>query len=237
MKEKTTLEKMKELYGFSEGNLEYIPKSGELLRYIGTEVALLEYTKDKTTGNWSNTITKALIVSIYDYDPMTSTYSLKYKKDKEKEVKEVRIISEGFSNNDPEETGTSLRFIPFSMNFKFQEDRLFYERLEKEYNNFKNLPIDVLKIISGNNEQDKLLKLCNISAVIKTDNDGMLYFRITKLKIKHNQQKKYALTISSDKGKLYTFQISSNQDEYDFSYGGEFVGKLKIVDIQGNKED
>ena len=39
---------MKELYGFSEGNLEYIPKSGELLRYIGTEVALLEYTKDKT---------------------------------------------------------------------------------------------------------------------------------------------------------------------------------------------
>ena len=45
MKEKTTLEKMKELYGFSEGNLEYIPKSGELLRYIGTEVALLDNTR------------------------------------------------------------------------------------------------------------------------------------------------------------------------------------------------
>ena len=237
MEKKTTLEKMKELYGFSEGNLEYIPKSGELLRYIGTEVALLEYTKNKDTGEWSNTVTKAKIINIYDYDPMTLTYSLKYKKDKEKEVKEIRIISEGFSNNDPEETGYSLRFIPFSMNFKFQEDRLFYERLEKEYSKFKTLPINILGIISGNKEQSKLLKICNISAVIKTDSDGMFYFRIIGLKIRHNQQKKYALTISSDKGRTYTFQISSDQEEYDFSYGGEYIGKMKIVDIQGNKED
>ena len=46
MENKTSLQRFKELYGFREGIIDYIPQAGELLKYIGDHVILLIYKRN-----------------------------------------------------------------------------------------------------------------------------------------------------------------------------------------------
>lgn len=240
MENKTTLERFKELYGFREGIKEYIPQPGELLKYVGSSIILLVYEKnEKEEWKISNSIVK--LEWMGNYDPMTGTYELTYdtgkpEKDGDKIVytegkHNVRVFSQGFSFENPEETGKSLRFIPFSYHYKFVEFQDFYIRLKNEYDSYKTLKIEELEQISKSKDQGGILEPKYICAVIKTEENDILQFRIISLEIKHRNGKNYALTIGNEIGRTYTFMISSSDSEYNFSYGKEYLGKLKIVDL------
>lgn len=236
-KELTTLDKLKKLYGFYEGNLRYIPRGGELLNCIGSSVVMIHYTKSPK-GAWEYSIEEVNVISITNYDPMTVTYDLTYErtKGKSKSQQKVKIIPEGFSFENPEETGNSVRFIPLSMHFKFQEDKQFFERLFSKFDDAKTLSVNSLEDISNSKEQlDLLGRNYNIVAAIKTNEDTpeILYFRIDRLKIKHNKQDSYSLTIENlEKNKLYTFLIDSKAESYEFEYKNVKIGSLKILDLQ-----
>ena len=234
-KELTTLDKYKKLYGFYEGNLNYVHRGGDLTKHIGSSLALIDYSRDET-GRWDYSLKEVKVEDITDYDPMTTTSIIKYKIIGEEEVKEARIIPEGFSFESPEETGKSLRFLPLSMHFKVQEEKAFYDRLLAKFDNAKTLSIEALENLSNSKEQSELLgRNYNIAAVIKTDEETpeILYFRIDKLKLKHNKQDNYAITLTNeDKDKTYTFLIDSKAEYYEFSYGKEKIGDLKILDLQ-----
>lgn len=234
-KELTTLDKFKKLFGFYEGNLQYIPRGGDLLKHVGSSVALIHYKKDDQ-GRWDYSIKEVMIESITNYDPMTVTYDLTYRIPKEKKSNKVKIIPEGFSFENPEETKNSLRFIPLSMHFKFQEEKKFYELLSSKFDSTETLPIEALENISNSKEQGDLLgRNYNIAAVIKTEEKTpeILYFRVDKLKIKHHKQNSYALTIANlEKEKTYTFFINSENSQYEFTYGKEKIGNLKLIDLQ-----
>lgn len=234
-KELTVLDKFKKLYGFYEGNLNYVPRGGDLLKHVGSSVAMIDYSRDEL-GRWDYSIKEVIIESITDYDPMTVTSILKYRLPEEKDTKEVRIIPEGFSFENPEETGKSLRFLPLSMHFKVQEEKKFYDTLLSKFDNTETLSIEALENISDSKEQSDVLgRNYNISAVIKTEGEKpeILYFRIDKLKLKHNKQDNYAITINNlEKEKTYTFLINRNEKFYEFNYGKEKIGNLKIIDLQ-----
>ena len=227
--EETFLEKMKKMYGLYEGSPEFIPRAGKLLELKGQQVVLLTYSKNDD-GSWSNSMEYVTIVDITDFDPITITYLLKYKISDT--VKEVRIIPEGFSFENPEDTGKSMRFIPLSNHFNYQEKVKFYDFLREKFETAETLSIEQLNSISQSKEKEKTLSYsCNISAVIKTTDDKILYFRLTNLKIKHNKKNEYSLTISNSEKKTYTFLINSSEKFYKFSYGNEIIGDIKIVDI------
>jgi hypothetical protein len=156
---------------------------------------------------------------------MTTTSIIKYKIIGEEEVKEARIIPEGFSFESPEETGKSLRFLPLSMHFKVQEEKAFYDRLLAKFDNAKTLSIEALENLSNSKEQSELLgRNYNIAAVIKTDEETpeILYFRIDKLKLKHNKQDNYAITLTKeDKERNY------NSRPYMFKIEYKINGKEK----------
>lgn len=234
-KELTVLDKYKKLYGFYEGNLNYIPRGGDLLKHVGSSVAMIDYSRDKL-GRWDYSLKEVTIESITNYDPMTITYDLEYKIIGEEKSKTVKIIPEGFSFENPEETGKSLRFLPLSMHFKVQEEKRFYDMLASKFDSAKTLSIEALENISESKEQSDLLgRNYNIVAVIKTEeeNPEILYFRIDKLKLKHNKQDNYAITILNlEKDKTYTFLINSKSESYEFFYGKEKIGNLKILDLQ-----
>lgn len=234
-KELTTLDKYKKLYGFYEGNLNYVPRGGDLLKHVGSSVAMIDYSRD-SLGRWDYSLKEVTIESITNYDPMTVTYDLKYKVIGEEVTKEVKIIPEGFSFENPEETGKSLRFLPLSMHFKVQEEKGFYDMLSSRFDNAETLSIEALENISESKEQADLLgRNYNIAAVIKTaeEKPEILYFRIDKLKIKHNKQDNYAITlVNFEKEKTYTFLINGKDSSYKFSYGKEKIGDLKIIDLQ-----
>lgn len=235
MNNKTAVEKFKELYGFREGIEGYIPVPGEILKYVGDNVILLAYRRDES-GKWSieNHIVK--IEWIGNYDVMTGTYEISYDSGKPGtdggcETGTTRIFPQGFSFENPEETGRSLRFIPFSYHYKFAEFQDFYIKLRNNYDSYETLGIGDLEQISKSKDQGGILLPKFVCAVIKLDDNEILQFRITSVGIKHRNGKNYALTISNDKNRSYTFMINSESKEYDFSYGGENIGTLKIVDF------
>lgn len=247
MENKTIVERFKDLYGFREGIKEYIPQPGELLKYIGEDVVLLIYQKDKETDKWGITNCIVKIQFMGDYDPMTGTYKLRYDTGKEKKdseatenytegIHELRVFSQGFSFENPEETGRSLRFIPFSYHYKFAEFQDFYIKLRKNYDSYQTLPIPSLEQISKSKNQKEVLESTYLCAVIKMADGEVLQFRITALKIKHRSGKSYALTLDNPQQKNYTFMIMGDQSEYGFAYGKEYIGTLKIVDLGGERD-
>lgn len=240
MENKTSLQRFKELYGFREGIIDYIPQAGELLKYIGDHVILLIY-KRNDKGEWSISNCIVKIDYMKDYDPMTGTYELRYDTEKpgtdsaepvyDSGVRSLRVLPQGFSFENPEETGRSLRFIPFSYHYKFAEFQDFYVKLKAGYDSYKTMDIESLKQISESKDQRLILEPMYVCSVIKMNDDEILQFRITSLKLKHRSGKNYAITIGNEQGKTYTFMISSDTTEYEFSYGNEKIGDMKIVDL------
>ena len=101
------LKALKKRYGFNKGDYKYIPAGGEILKYIGQPMIFVDFKKDEN-GDWQSNFETAFIDSISDFDPMTMTYNCKYKL-VDGVQKEIRIIPEGFSWGNPEETGEMKR--------------------------------------------------------------------------------------------------------------------------------
>ena len=236
-KENKNLEIFKKKYKYKKNDLKWIPEGASILEYIGIEVVFVKFIKDSDANKkWSTNIKKSYIISISDYDPMTSTYLCKYRivgEDKETSWREMRIIPEGFSFENPEETGTMYRFIPYSLHCKLAETEAFYARVDEIEKKKDTLPVESLKQISESKEQDKVLTYsCNIGAAIRTIDDDILWFRISKLSLRHTYKNNYNLTITDAEGKAITLQINSDLKNYNLKFGGDGIGTLKIIDLE-----
>lgn len=232
---KTEIEELKEKYGFSKSSLKYVPAGGEILKYTDVEVVFVEFKKQG--GDWTNIVKTAVIKEISDFDPMTVTYNCKYRiigEDSETQLREVRIIPEGFSFNPADTEGWMCRFLPMSLHCKLVEDESFNWKVTRLYSKRDTIPVSGLETISASKEQDKTLGYsCNLGAAIKLSTDNsILWFRIKRLSIRHEFKNNYSLRIEDQDGKAYTLKITSDQKEYNFCPSKNQIGFLKIIDLK-----
>ena len=222
------LEALKRRYGFSKGSYKYIPAGGELLKCINQPVIFVDFKRNEE-DEWNSTFETAIILEINDFDPMTMTYNCKYKLS-DGESRELRIIPEGFSWGDPEETGEMKRFVPMSLHYTLQEDELFYNRLKDLWDSRETLPLESIKTISDSKEQENTLKYThNIGALIKTSDDStLLWVRLYKIGLTHRNGEYYNLSFGDERNR-WTVVIKKSEKEYEI----KDLGKFKIIDLQG----
>ena len=223
------LEALKKRYGFNKGSYKYIPAGGEIFKYIGQPVIYVDFKKDEN-GDWTSYFESAILIEINDFDPMTMTYICKYKlltDSEDKEEKEIRIIPEGFSWGDPEETGVMKRFVPISLHYLLQEDKLFFNRLKDLYDSRDTLSIESIKTLSESKEQEKTLKYThNIGAAIKTVDGNYLWIRLQKIGLNHKNGEYYNLSFGDERNR-WTIVIKSSEKEYTL----DKIGTVKIIDL------
>lgn len=227
-KTKTRTDVLKEKYGFSKGSYNYIPKGGEILKYIGEVVILVSYKKEE--DGWHDKFEKAIITSMNDFEPMTMTYMCQYKtynENGEEVIDEVRIQPEGYSYENPEDTGEFKRFLPYSLHCKFVEDEHYFLRVKELYENRNTLPVESLINLSSSKEMATQLRYSrNICAVVRLEDGTILCTRIQKLSVKHRQGNKYSLTFANE-DRPWSVIISSDDVDYDF----ESLGRVKLIDL------
>lgn len=222
------LEALKKRYGFSKGSYKYIPAGGEIFKYIGQPVMYVTFEKDEN-GDWNSFYESALLIGLSDFDPMTMTYLCKYKllNEKNAEEKEIRIIPEGFSWGDPEETGEMKRFVPISLHYTLQEDELFFKRLKDLYETRDTISLVSIKTLSDSKEQEKTLKYThNIGAAIKTDDGFYLWVRLQKIGLNHKNGEYYNLSFGDERNR-WSLVIKSSDKEYKI----DKVGTVKLIDL------
>ena len=231
---KTREQLLKEKYGYNKASYKYIPAGCEILKYIGQIVVFIDFKKNEKDAWEISSTEKAQINSISSFDPMTMTYLCKYRlasDKKEDPDRELRIVPEGFSWGNPEETGEMKRFIPYSMHCTLVEDEAFWIRLSELWKTRDTLSIESLINLSNSKEREVQLKYThNIGALIKLDSSGdLLWTRITGLTITHKAGTKYKLRFENDR-ETWTVMISSEDKDYDFESG---IGRVKLIDLAG----
>lgn len=234
------LEKLQETYSYSKGNYKYIPMASEILKYIGQAVVLVTFKKIwKTEKNeegeeiksytWQDSMDRAMIISISDYDPLTMTYLCKYKIEGSDNEIEVRIQPEGFEFCDTESESTEqfVRFVPYSYHCKMVEDEFTAARISELFEKRNTLEFEALQVISESKNQGQVLRYSNnIGLAVKMDSGVIFWVRIYKLKLKHRQGKKFGLFFSGEDNKEYSLVILSDETSYKVP-GGE----VKIIDL------
>ena len=254
-------ETFKKLYGFNSGDIKWILNGGDILRYSGQDVIFVDYKRSNEDGSdvWTNTIEKASIISISDYDPITMTYLIKYtlpaRKEEKGEVHEERIIPEGFTFDI---MGQGLqksmhRFTSYSMHERLVEEAEFYRRVNKLFKERDTLPFGALAALQDNKEQSKTLGYAKyIVAAVKPvhkventddleygeDEDDLMIFKIKALRLKHEFKNTWRLLLTASDGKNYSLPVSDDEtDFYEFYLGKELIGDLKIIDLADPKEE
>lgn len=235
MKEKETiLEEIKGRYGFSKTDTKWLPEGASIMEYIGMDVISIDFTRNTETNDWTNVLEKAVIHSLTEFDPMSGTYLCKYSTSSMEEGswKEARIIPEGFELIGPDST-KMIRFVPYSLHSKMVETEEFYRRLFILQAKKETLPIEEIKVISESGDQDRVLGYNhNIGALIKTEDNEILWFRIKKIEMRHLHSTKYHLTLTAWDNKRYVLgEIDSEDKEYNFTVNHYPLGKLKIIDL------
>lgn len=225
------LEKLKSMYGYYRGNYKYITPGAEILKYVDQTVICVHFKQDEETKEWNSNYENAHIISIDDFDPMTMTYNCKYSlvnSENKTEEKEIRIIPEGFSWGNPEETGEMTRFVPMSIHFTMVEDEIFFSRLKKLYEEKDTIEIENLRNLSSSKEQEATLKYsCNIGAAIKLEEDGeILWVRLHKINVKHRNGTKYCIVFGDDQN---TWSVLADTEDAEYEIRG--LGMVKIIDL------
>lgn len=247
---KTKFEEFKELYEFNSGSLKWIPKGGELLKYIGQEVVLVIYSKDEN-GEWKNTFKAANVISINDYDPVTMTYNIKYQVLNggipDGEPKEERIIPEGFSFDVMGQgiQDTMNRFVPYSYHLRVVEEEAYYKRVGELFDSRDTIPFDAIKTLAQSKEQGNTLGYAkNIIAAVRPTKEiegeetedleytGELFvFRVNQIKIRHEHKDTWRLIISDINNKSYSVVVTAEDTFYELRHMGENIGDLKLIDL------
>jgi hypothetical protein len=228
------LNELKGRYGFSKTDTKWLPEGFSIMEYIGIDLIVINFSRDPEKNEWVNTLSKGVILSLSEFDPITNTYLCKYTKDgmEEGSWKEVRIIPEGFELIGPD-SNQMVRFVPYSLHSKMIETEEFYKKLFELQVKSKNLSINEIKTISESKDQGSILEYShNIGAVIKTVDNEILWFRIKKLELNHLHSNIYNLVITTwDNKRFILREISSIDESYKFIAEHEEVGTLKIIDL------
>lgn len=221
------LEALKKRYGFNKGSYKYIPAGGEIFKHVGQPIIYVDFKKDEN-GNWNSNYQTAVIKSIEDFDPMTLTWNCKYVLS-DKTEHEIRIIPEGFSWGDPEESGEMKRFVPTSIHYTMQEDEMFFTRLQEIWDSRDTIPLESIKILSDSKEQEKTLKYThNIGALIQTSDDSkLLWVRLYKIGLNHKNGEYYNLSFGDERNR-WTITVKKSDTVYEM----KDVGKFKLIDLQ-----
>ncbi len=72
-----TKEEAISVYGFSTASLKWIPKGGDLFKYVGQDVVFVDFRKLED-GTWTSECKPGKINWIGNFNPMTMTYYIKY---------------------------------------------------------------------------------------------------------------------------------------------------------------
>lgn len=234
---KTRIDILKENCSFNPSDPKYLIPGAEILKYIGQDVALLDFKK--VDDKWSHEQKTARINDLYDFEPITMTYMCDYQEkslsgEYDPEIKSIRIQPEGASYEDAEKTGEAKRFLPFSKRFEMMEDAMFFSRVAELWESRKTLSVESLMDISESKDQPIILRYSrNVCAAVVLEDNTLICFRIHKLKLKHKAGNSYFLRLENE-DRYWNFPVTSDQEYYDFENG---LGKLKIIDIMSDKPE
>lgn len=235
MKEKLeVLEDLKSRYGFSKTDTKWLLEGSSIMEYIDIELLIIEFSRDPEKGEWTNILKKGKILGMEDFNPIDSTYVCKYRTDdmEEGSWKEVRIIPEGFEVIGPD-SNKMVRFVPYSLHTKMIETEEFYNKLFHLQVKAKNMEAKELMTISDSKTQDQVLEYShNIGAVIKTEDNNILWFRIRKLNMRHLHGTIYTIVLTAWDNKRYVLnEVDCSKEDYKFVVEHHEIGKLKIIDL------
>ena len=232
-----------ESWSLGKTNGKLIPRGGEILKSIGSEMLLVKFKKEN--DNWSADNPFPIFVqSIGEYNPLTGTYEITYTRDKKTFTE--RINPEGFSFNDPETEGWMHRFITYSLHFKIMEEELYYSRLREKFDRSENvLPIESIMVLQGGKQKESLGYHNYIAAIIDTNvegglGEGILSFRISEITKIDKRSKSWSFGLRDLEG--YFIQVPKYQEvggtwiAKGISIDGVVLGDLKIVDIEDPKK-
>lgn len=243
MEKKKSTQEILENYALGKKTLKWVPEGGEILKSIGTEVIFVKFTREDEKSNWITNTSRVFVISIRDFDPMTGTYQIVYRKvdDESKDVIEERIIPEGFSFNNPEKDNWMNRFIPMSLHFKLTEEEIFYQRLKRIYDSQPGLPIEKIRDLKSSDQNESLGYHNYIAAVIDSDIPdglglGIISFRIYEITPIQMLSKTWSFGIKDKDLNYFPVKLESTPDEGGiakrFSVNGVVIGDLKIMDIE-----
>lgn len=231
-------EDLRKRYGFNKSDMsKWLPSGCEIMKLVGMEVVYIDYFKNDQ-GEWNNTVKRAILKNISDYDPMTVTYKVDFSivnEDGSFEERSERIYPEGISFGNPEETGKMFRLNPTSLHCKSIEEEEFYNRLFIIESKNDTLSLESIKTITDSASKDKTLKYaCNIMAVIKLYTGEVLGFRINDILLRHTHKDSYKLILTDENNKSLNLNISSEDKLYELTYGKDnIIGTVKVIDLAG----
>lgn len=234
-KKLSKLDELKSIYSFDSGSPRWIPRGGDLLKYIGQDVVYVEFRKDET-GDWTSWYENAKIIDMRDYDSKTMTYEITYWTESMKgnETKTIRIIPEGFS---VDITGAGVqdsmvRFVPRSLHCILVETETFYKRLEVLYAKRDTMSVETLKEISEVKDQSILLNYArNLVLLTKTVDNYLLHSRIVSLKLVEKKDGSYTVTLIDELNRVFGFDFTKENKKYKLVIDTEVIGDTKIIDL------
>lgn len=232
-----------EVYSFNSGSPRWLPRGGELQKYVGQDIVKITYLGDSADGCWASVQEMVRLLGISDFNEKTMTYKLKYspviEKDKPlstfKEVEE-EIIPEGFSYIPSNATNSTERpemhrFVPLSYHLRVVEEEAFWKRITGTYDTSKTLPLSEIKKLAEISKESlvTLTYARRIQATIKSPETGeFLSFRVANMKLEPmivgNSE---ILTITSEYGDEFKMTVSPDME----SYQVKDLGEIKLIDL------
>ena len=232
-------------YSFNRASLKWIPGGSQLMEYIGQEVVFVDYKRADAESQWEIDIKRALIQTIHDFEPLTGTYEIIFSLIGEGEngedlLQRERVIPEGFSYNNPDESNWMHRFVPYSLHFKMGETEVMFMRLQKLFETRPGMTIAEIKHLQTEDPKKTLEFFNNVRAVIDTNVEGglgigILTFRITEITEPKLLSKTWRFGIYDKERNYFPIKIErANEEETvikGWTLGYEVIGDLKIMDI------
>ena len=227
------LVELKDRYGFSPTDTKWLPEGASIMEYIGIDLIVIEFNKTEK-GDWTNTMKRGHIISLDEFDPISSTYLCKYVVEgmETGNWKEVRIIPEGFELVGPDSM-TMTRFVPYSLHSKTIETEEFFKTLKVLNQTTKELDMSELLTISNSKNQDAILGYShNIGALIELEDGEILWFRIKNIELRHHHKTVYNIVLTAWDNKRYVLgEIDSSEPTHKFTVEHSEVGRFKIIDL------
>lgn len=218
-------------YGFSTASMKWIPKGGDLLKYVGQDVVFVDFRKLED-DTWTSECKPGHIVAIKDFNPVSMTYKIEYTIGGDPTIHFETIIPEGFSFDI---AGGGIqkkmcRFIPDSLHMACIEEEQFYQKLGELWDKKDSLSTASLQTLSSSKEKHKTLNYCKHVAVVgKTDEGQTLYFKLVGFKLKSVKGGLKELTLMDSEKRAHIVVGEENAKEY--VWPG--IGKLKLIDLEG----